>query len=97
MVSLASITAYPSYSDFDGLGDHVSYVALDRALEGTSNLVLQCALKQVNITDTGLAICGADGLPIGGGSELALDNIAMKLLERKITFKVTFHCFISLN
>ena len=74
--------------DYSNLGDHVSYVVLDEALEGTSNLVLQCRIQQITITDIGQAVCSSNGLPIGGSPVLALADITIRLLESQITFKV---------
>lgn len=83
-----SITAYPSYMDYSNLGDHVSYVVLDEALEGSLNLALQCRIKQISIADVGVPICGADGLPIGGAQAFSQNDISIKLRESQIIFKV---------
>ena len=79
--------------DYSDLGDHVSYVVLDEALQGSSNLVLQCRIKQISVADIGESICGSDGLPTGGAPALALSDITLQLRESQITFKVTlFRC-----
>ena len=83
-----SITAYPSYMDYNNQGDHVSYVVLDEALEGSVDLALQCRIKQISIADVGSPICGADGLPIGGAQILSQNDITIKLKESQIIFKV---------
>ena len=83
-----SITAYPSYMDYNNQGDHVSYVVLDEALEGSVDLALQCRIKQISIADVGSPICGADGLPLGGAQILSQNDITIKLKESQIIFKV---------
>ena len=92
VIKAPSITAHPSYMDYSNLGDHVSYVILDEALEGSTNLILQCRLKQIGVPDIGARICGADGLPLGGASVIALGDITIRLRESQITFKVTIPC-----
>lgn len=83
-----SITAYPSYTDFNNLGDHVSYIALDEPLEGSSDLILQCRIKNIGYGDAGGRVCETNGLPIGGAQELALTDVTISLLESTIILKV---------
>ena len=88
VVKEPSITAHPSYMDYSNLGDHVSYIVLDEALEGSSNLILQCRLKQIGVADIGARICGSDGSPIGGALVIMLSDITIQLRESQITFRV---------
>eukprot|EP00794_Sanderia_malayensis_P014026 gene14026-15485_t len=83
---VASITAYLAASEMRSSTQHVSFIVLDRALEGTSNMDLQCDIKSILVNQTQHPICDpTTGLPIPQSG--ASNQATLELLEKKITFK----------
>ncbi|XP_065054238.1 uncharacterized protein LOC135683037 [Rhopilema esculentum] len=82
-----SIASYPSFSDLKNLRQHISYIALDKPLEGTLNLDLQCRIRAIDLDQIEQTVCSADGTPIGGASDVVVSEISMRLLASRITYK----------
>ncbi len=75
--------------ELQSLYKHVSFLNLDRALDSTSNMDLQCAIRAISIGQIHQTACNpVSGLPISATGSLVLSEVTLELLESKITFKV---------